>query len=333
MLTRDVRVEGFDASDFVALGRLFSPAEPPTGEPRGGLVVLVDRGHVVKLFSTLTGRLAPVASGALLPLEALALEHRAVWAIRVERGSLPEISDRFARRLERKDTFLAQSLKMLGILKELAEEGALETHPRDLRRLTLPRESTVERVLDAVCPVGKTLLLCAFEGEQVVTSLALHRARGGFDRVVGPCDLRRDRGLVSTDWTKNVAGYSRAVELAVGPLALGCFAEEKTFLRLARTTAPGAWASAVASRDVVFHPVAPALAIPLGVDVGRAALSVAREVAVRFGLAFSSDGPFGPALERVRDASRGGQADLVRLLGFDPVTLFRDFLSRDQVGD
>jgi hypothetical protein len=124
-------------------------------------------------------------------------------------------------------------------------------------------------------------------------------------------------GLVSSKWAENVSGLARAAELSVGPLALGCFAQARTFRELSRSGAPGAWTAAVASREVVFHPLAPAIAIPLGVDVGLAAFAAAREFASRFGV----------VLSRSADAS-----DISRILGFDPMALLRDLLSGSRSG-
>jgi hypothetical protein len=111
----------------------------------------------------------------------------------------------------------------------------------------------------------------------------MRRGSHGFDRVVGPDRIRRDTGLRSGDWRQDYRGVARAAELAVGPLAVGAFAEEHTWIHLIRDRTPGTWAAAVASRDLVFHPIAPALAIPLGIDVGRVAWALARDLADRFG--------------------------------------------------
>jgi hypothetical protein len=341
MLTPDVRIEGFDAADWILLGQILgrdsarlsrgpgSEAEESPDAPSGGVIVLLDGGHVVKVLSTVRGRLDPSRASVVGPLEDVAVAEGAAWALRVNRAALAELSDRFARRLVREDRFLGQSLKLLAVVRELADEGALETHPRDVRLLPVPSEKIVARSLDVVCPVGRTILLGAFEGGEVLTSVALHRGRGGFDRIVGPSEVRRDLGLVSADWTRNVPGLARAVELSVGPLALGCFAQMKTWKRLASDGAPGAWAAAALGRELLLHPVAPALAIPLGVDVGRAAVAVARDLAARFGDVLSGASPLRQELNRFRDA---GQGELSRLLGFDPFALLRELLGHGKPG-
>jgi hypothetical protein len=332
MLTPDVRVEGFDAADWKALGEMLGQIRKPSPDaPLGGVIALTDGGRVVKLLSTTRGRLDP-SSAAQGTLEALALAHGAAWALRVERSSLAELGDRFARKLVRQDRFLGQVLKLLTVVRELAEEGAVETYPRDARGLPVPSEKMVTRVIDAVVPVGKTILVGAFDGGEVVTSVALHRDKGGFDRIVGPSDVRRDIGLTSADWTRNVPGLCRAVELSVGRLAIGGFAQMKTWKHLLGDRTPGAWAAAVLSRELILHPVAPAIAIPLGVDAGRAAVAVARDLAARFGDVLLGASPFRREFDRLRDRGHGeswhlGEPHSHFPFGFDPLALFRELLS------
>jgi hypothetical protein len=323
MLTADVRVEGFDVPDWMALRDIFSGASAASGHT-GGLVAWTQGERITKLVSTARGRLDPSGLPASAPLGALAEGYGARWAVRLDRGAAAELSDRFARSLESTDDLLGQALKLAKAVRELAEEGVLETYPRDARTLAFPSERIVLRALDVVCPVGKTVLLAAFDGAEVLTSLALHRGEHGIDRIVGPALVRREMGLVSGDWARDSRGLSRAVSLGVGPLSLGCFGQAETFRRLLRDTTPGAWATAVAARDVLFTPVTPALAIPLGLDVGRAAVVVARDLAARFGLSswLAADGPLRPALERVREVA--GSAELASALGFDPVALLRE---------
>jgi hypothetical protein len=331
MLTPDVRIEGFDAADWILLGQILGGESGDllgTGRPdapSGGVVVLLEGRHVVKVLSTSRGRLDPSRVSAEGPLEDVVCGAGVAWGIRMQRPALAELSDRFARRLEREDRFLGQVLKLAATVRELAEMGAIETHPRNVRALPVPSEKTVDRALDVICPPGKAMLVGAFDGGEVLTSVAIHRGRTGFDRIVGPSEVRRELGLVASDWTRNVPGLVRAVELSVGPLALGCFAQMKTWQRLVRDRAPGAWAAAALGRELLLQPVAPALAIPLGVDVGRAAMAVARDLAARFGIVLSTGGaPLFQELNRFRDA---GQNEVSRLLGFDPFALLRELLT------
>lgn len=334
MLTPDVRIEGFDAADWILLGKILGGAKGVEADVLGaaheearlgGVAVLLSGSQVVKVLSTSRGRLDPSRGSAEGPLEDVVRATGAAWGIRMQRAALAELSDRFARRLVREDRFLGQILKLVAVVRELAEAGAVETHPRDVRALPVPSEKTIDRAIDLICPPGKAMLLGAFDGGEVLTSLAVHRGRFGFDRIVGPSEVRLELGLVSGEWTRNVPGLVRAVELSVGPLALGCFAQMKTWQRLVGDRTPGAWAAAALGRELLLQPVAPALAIPLGLDVGRAAMAVARDLAARFGIVLSAgSGPLFQELNRFRDV---GQGEVSRLLGFDPFALLRELLT------
>ena len=111
----------------------------------------------------------------------------------------------------------------------------------------------------------------------------------------------------------------------LGPIAAGCYAELDTFQRLAADPAPGAWASAVAARDVVLTPVTPGLAVPLSIDAGRAALSFARGALERFGVLQGLRGKtqLGGTLER---AYAYVESDVRHYLGFDPWRLLTSWL-------
>lgn len=334
MLTGDVRVEEFDTGDWLALSALFgafSAGRAPGAhdEPAGGLVVVCERGTVAKAISTRRGRLDPTDGALLGPLAEAAGEYDAKWAVRLERAVIPRIVDDFARAAARGDDALVQAMKLLDVVRAFAEAGVVESHPHDFRRL-LAKERLFRTLVDVLCPVGKTVLLGAFENGHVGTSIALHRAEAGFDRIVGPATARLEMGLVSGDFARDARGLARAVELSVGPLALGCFAETHVFRELFEAATPGHWASAVAARKLVFHPLAPALALPLGVDVGRAAVAFARTFAARLGVAplFGEASPLRPAMDRVRELS--GSPGVERRLGFDPVALLAELFGRNE---
>jgi hypothetical protein len=339
VLTPDVRVEDFDVADWMALQTLLGAIKPrPATSARpgastnaratgGGLVVLVAGESVVKVLSTRGGRVPPNASDATVPLAELAAAHGVSWVLRVEREILLRFSDRWARKLERHDDLLAQVSKVALTVRELVAEGRVETYPRDVTALPIPSERVVLRALDFICPPGKTLLFGVFEGSEVQTSVALHRGERGFDRIVGPAQLRRELGLVSVDWNTSCRGLARAAELSIGPVSFGCFAQASTWQALANDPEPGAFTRAVAAREVVLHPLAPALAIPLGVDVGRAAFAFAKDFAARLGaVPWLAASGIGPALERARAFTFDG-SEITRLLGFDPIAMIRELLS------
>jgi hypothetical protein len=289
MLARDVTVEDFDAEDWLRLGdivRAGAGGDGATdGQPSGGIVLVADQRRIIKLLHTVRGRLDPAGAAPDTPLADLAKTHRAGWAVRLFPGALRLLSARYALCLERTDDFESQVLKLVGVVRELDAEGAVQFYPTNPKHWPVPSARTMKLFWDTICPVGKSMLFAALDGSEVTTSLALHRGPRGFDRVVGPERVRRETGLRSDDFRQNYRGVARAVELTVGPLALGCFAEAATWARLIRDRTPGAWAAAAASREIVFYPLAPALAIPLGIDVGRVAWALARDIADRLGVA------------------------------------------------
>jgi hypothetical protein len=327
MLTRDARLEGFTASDWVRLADVVHPRrrQRRAGVPRGGVVAVVQGSRLRKLVSTRRGRLELADHPWPMSLEQLAANHEAHWAVELSSGALEEVMDRFAERLRPDQDLLAQSLVLLGVFRELEAKGSLRFWPWRFGQFPLPSERVVLRALDAVCPDGKSIVIGMFDAGALATCFAARRRGSGFDHIIGPDLLRPEMGLVSGDWTRDYRHLARAVEERLGPLAVGLFAEQRTWQRLADQPTPGAWAAAVAARDVILSPVAPALAVPLGVDVGRAAIATVQKLAERVGAAglFGSESPFGPALERVQ---RFAAEDLERMLGFDPLATLRSLL-------
>lgn len=306
------------------------PSGRPSGRRSGGIIAVTTGQRLRKLLSTRDGRLHPKHEPWPESLEALARRHDARWAAELHTGALEDLMDRFADRLRRDQDLLAQMLELMGVLRELESEGALSFWPWRLSQWPVPKERMLLRAFDALCPNGKAVLLGVFEAGELATCLAARRSGTGFDYLVGPAELRPEMGLLSGDWTRDYRHLVRVVETRVAPLAIGCFGELDTFRRLAGTSSPGAWAEAVAARDIILSPVVAALAIPLGVDVGRAALVTLRGLAERVGARafFGADGPFLPALERVERLPLFDR-DLRRLFGFDPFALLRKLLARD----
>lgn len=348
MLTRDVRLEGFTTDDWVRLAEVFraplaprereepsavadSPTREAPGLPRrrGGVIAVTTGERLRKLLSTDSGRLDVRAESWPAPLPVLAARHHARFAARIETGALEELMERFAQRLRREQDALEQLWVLFGILRELESEGRIEVHPWKLASWPVPHHRVMVRVLDALCPSGKAIVFGAFQDGELFTALVLRRRGEGFDLVLGPDELRGRMGLVSGDFHRDYRYLSRAAEACAAPLALGVFGEVHTLRKLLHSPRAGAWAAAVAARDVIVSPATPAIALPLGVDVGRAALAVARDLAVRLG----ADGwlgersPLYPLLQGVRDLT-GVDRDVRELLGFDPMMLLRKLFSR-----
>jgi hypothetical protein len=319
MFTSDAQVLDFTAQDWLRLPDLFRvPAvapEPPT--PGGGGIIAVREGQrILKVTSTLRGRLPPPQAGHA-SAEALAAEHGGAFAVVLSTSALEQFGDRFARRLSRGQSFHAQLEAIVAALRELEAEGEAELWPSRFAEWPLPTERAFGSALDLVCPDGKSLVLGAFEGGELYTALCLRRRGAAFDVVMGPDRVRRDMGLLSGDFSRDYRFLGAAVEARLGPIAVGCYGELDTFRSLARNAQPGAWATAVAVRDIVLTPVTPGLAVPLGVDAGRAALQLAKGLVDRLGFfaGLSTKGSFGHGLERAYALVEG---DVRRYLGFDP---------------
>jgi len=245
-------------------------------------------------------------------------------------GALESIMERFGERSKRGDDLTTQLLMLLGLARDEVVAGRLQHWPARLAGVPLPTAGMVAGTLDAVCPPGRALVLGLFEDGELWTSFALRRAHDGrFDWVLGPDEIRRDMGLLAGDWRRDYRHLSRAVEDAMGPLAFGCFAEASTFRELEVDPMPGAWTRAVAVRDVILSPVPMAMAVPLGLDAGRAAFGLARSLAEQTGVWAA----LAPALSGVGSVARQvffGDRDPHDVFGFDPLELLRRLLTRDR---
>ena len=347
MLTHDVVLEGFTHAQWTRLAEAFRPRPFVPRElsereqedvvaggahvPAGGVVAVTSGSVLRKLVSTRTGRIDAHEQPWPEALESLAARHGARWAAEINAGALDELADRFGERLAPGQDFLGQALIMLAILRELEAERALTFWPFRTADWPVPSERAVGRALDLLCPDEKTLVLGVFDEGALSTCLVARRRGSGFDRVVGPDELAREMGLLSGDFRRDHRHLASVVERRVGKIAVGCYGERATFQALAGTREAGAWARAVAAQDVVISPWMPAVAVPLGLDAGRAAFHELRNVAARFGAAhwFSREGPVGLALASMERPVWLGD-DMREFLGFDPWQLFARLFQRDR---
>jgi hypothetical protein len=344
VLTPDVRFEGWTTQDWIRFVRLWQPRASPDREPtrpRGGVVVIHEDGHVLKLLHTRHGRLDP-HSGPPAPAEAdaralalrtgqpsalgqVARAHHASWALGARLGAMDEVMERFGARARRGDDITTQALQLVTIVREMIDEGAIASWPQRLRGIPIPTAHVVRRTLDAVCPDGHALVLGLFDAEGLWVSFTARRRNGSFDVIAGPDELRPALGLLSGDWRRDYRHLARAVEDRYAPLAFGCFADVNRFRALQTDSHAGAWAQAVAVRDVIIAPMPVAVGVGLGVDAARYALKglgvLTQRIAPLAGLA-----PFMDAA-RARMAKITGK-DVGALLGFDPLAALRALLER-----
>ncbi len=329
MLSPDVRVTGFTAEEWSRLSHAFRApgrSRPDSTAPRGGVVALTSDGRLRKLLSTRTGRLELSGVPWPTPLPELAARYDARWAVELSRGALEHFADRFAERLRPADTYLSQLLEFFVVLRELEANGELRVHPWPVAEWPVPTERAVARALDALCPIERVALLGVFSRGELYTAVAARRGPRGIDAIIGPQALRPLMGLLSGDWQRDYRFLMEAAEKELGPLALGCFAELYTLQALSGA-APGAWAAAAAARDVVFAPISPGVAVPLGLDAGRAVWASVRGLAERFGAGawLAAGESFRPSFARGMPAF---EQDVKAWLGFDPLRLLSRLLSR-----
>ncbi len=330
MLTSDVAFEGWTTEDWTRLVHLWKPraadVEDEPNRPRGGVIVIHDGERVRKILSTKSGRVVPTKEEGLPSLEELCNRQRASWGLSAKFGALDDVMERFGARARRHDDLTQQVITLVSIVRDLIDEGAIESWPRRLRGVPVPTASMIDRTLDAVCEDGRAICLGMFDEGALWTALVLRRRGRGFDTIAGPAELRPAMGLLSGDFRRDYRHLERAVEERYAPLSLGLYAEVETFRTLQVDARPGAWGRAVAVRDVVVSPVPAAIGLALGVDAARLAFDKAKVVASRVDF-FGMLDPLA-AMMRKRLGSAAGDRDVSKVLGFDPMAALRSLLRR-----
>lgn len=318
MLVADFQLQGFEPADWRRLLRLLFPfgADSPAGASHG-IVAVARRDELLQLWRAHEGGL-PV-SGIDWPLElrTLAEKYRAPWAVSLHPTALSELSERFASRVTPKDSPQDQWVRLMVALTELVNEDAIKVWPRTLFNWpSLLAENVARSALELLCPPGKCLVLGFFDSGTLDVALAIQRGERDIEHVVGPQLLKPSMGLLSGDWLRDYPHLIRAVETDYASVAGGCFTQSATLARLLAADTPGAWSQAVAARDVVLHPISPALAVSLGIDVGRAALAGVQALTRRMSLSSLAQHP---GFQRVKTVARldGGFDDLFKL---DPLS-------------
>ncbi|MCA9584698.1 MAG: hypothetical protein KC657_05005 [Myxococcales bacterium] len=328
MLSADVRFEGWTTETWTRFLSLWKPRATPDLEPsrpRGGVIAVHDGDRLRKLLHTRTGRLDPRGPWPV-PLGELAEQHHASWALSARAGALDELMERLGARVERHDDLTAQALHIVTIVREMIQEGVLESWPRRLQGYPVPTSAVIHRALDAVCPEGRAMVLGTFRHGEVWTAIALRRGPRGIDVIAGPDELRPFMGVLSGDWRRDYRHLARAAEDRYAPLALGCFAEVDRFRELQVDPRPGAWGRAAIVRDVVVSPMPTAIRLALGADGARLAFESFRTLIGRTD-AFGLLEPL-MAGARKRLGSAAGDRDVSGLLGFDPLEALRALLRR-----
>jgi hypothetical protein len=328
VLTADVRFEGWTAEDwqrFLALWQPGPSSDLGTKGPHGGLFVVHDGVAIRKLLHSVKGRIPPTTDWPV-PLEDLAKSHGVAWVLTAHLGALDEVMERFGARARRTDDLVTQALTLVGIVREMMAEGAIERWPSRLAGIPIPTEGMIDRAFDSVCASGKAVVFGLFDKGELWTAFVARRRGSGFDVIAGPDELRRAMGFLSGDWRRDYTHLVRAVEDRYAPLALGCFTEVSRFRALSLDARPGAWSRAVAMREVVLSHVPAAVGLALGFDSARYALEGIKIITRRLD-------PFGlldPMMLAIRKrlGAAAGDKDVEHVLGFDPIAALRALLRR-----
>lgn len=342
MISESLRFEGFDARSWTNLVSLFAPnvvsrldrepvdSDAPEASDEGAvarrgtlLVVLDDRERVLKALHTHRGRITGLAYEGPDALEAMAKRHHAASCVVLREGVPEEIAERVAHRIERGDDYVAQILVIARAVREMSEAGLLQTWPHPLGGVPIPTIGMVRRALDSVLPDEHAMVVVIWSRATPWTAMVLRRRGGLIDLVAGPDLLARWTGPLGGDWRRDYRIIGEAVERTVAPVHLGIFTDLSTARALLRGYEPGAWARAVAVRDVIVHPTPPYVAVALGADTVRAA---ARESARWLG-GVEALGQLAPLATYLR--SRVAEvASVTATLGFDPLKLLAIWLRR-----
>jgi hypothetical protein len=230
--------------------------------------------------------------------------------------------------MHREDDYVAQWLHVVRAIREEMDQGHIAIHPKPFVSVPLPTAQLVRRTLDSVLPDDRAFVLAVWRGHSLWTAAILRRCAGEIDWVAGPDQLLAWTGPLGGDWRRDHRIVSQAAAAHVAPVHLGLYGDLRSVRRLLRSREAGAWAKAVASREVILHPTPPYVAVALGADAVR---RVAQKSSAVFG-----GGLLGgldplkqmmPVLGLLRNRVVE-VASVTQTLGFDPLKLLAQFLQR-----
>jgi hypothetical protein len=333
VISPDVRIEGFDARSWTNLLSLFAPGvverierdpasseapevHPEPAEKRTGTLVLrVSAEHRVrKAFHSERGRIRGLEYLGPESLPRLHEEFRARRTIALLDGAVEEVGERVAARVQLNDKYLSQCLVLFRAIAEVQDEGLIHVWPRPRVQVPLPTGGMIQRALDTLLPNDTTLSMMIWNGNVPWTALVLRRRNGLIDLIAGPDWVGRWSGPLGGDWRRDHRFVSDGVSRSVAPVHIGLYAQLDDVRRLLRSAEPGAWASAVAMREIVVSPMPAYVAVALGADVARAAAQKTTEWLQGID-ALSQLGPIvGYVRGRVTEI-----ASITQTLGFDPL--------------
>jgi hypothetical protein len=346
MISPDLHFEGFDSTSWTNLISLFAPGvrdrigadAPATDSPEigrtissapdptpTGTIVIVEShgGDVLKALHSARGRIRDLDYKGPDDLERIREDYGARQAIVLREGVLEELTERLALRLSKGDDYLTQVLQLLRAFRELEDAGLILIHPNPVANIPVPSNATVARALDIILPDDHAFVAVLWRRREPWTAVALRRRNGMIDYVAGPDLISQWTGPLGGDFRRDYRIIARAVAEHMAPVHVGIYSEVRTMQQLLRDPDPGAWASHVATRDVILHPAPPYAAVALSADAIRAAASTSARILGGIDL-------FG-IVKPLTEYVRGRVSELSSVtdtLGFNPLTVLAAALSR-----
>jgi hypothetical protein len=275
VLSANLRVTGYDSVTWMRLLSLFERRQARrdgVAKARSGLLVIVEdeRGAVCAAFLSDRGSVAIEDYKSRADLARLCDEHRAAAGIAMRLGTIEELTERAAEHVLRTDDYAAQWLALLQAARELEREGALQFWPEREGRLALPSPQMINKAFDVLLPDEHAFAAVLWDETELWTALVLRRRGGQIDLVGGPELVLDVVGPLGGDYRRDHRAVSRAISEAVAPVQVGLYAQRRRFERLLRNAEPGAWAKAIALREVIIDPSPAYVHVAVGADALRA---------------------------------------------------------------
>lgn len=341
MISSDIRIQGFDSRAFTNLISLFAPnvvwrrerdpsasdapevEEAATPKPDGMLIVVLSPKDTVRVaFHTVKGRVRDFHFEGWDKLAGVPERYGAARVMVIREGALEELTQRASERMHREDDYIAQWLQIARAVREAGESGKLAIHPR-FSGIPLPSTQLIRRTVDSILPDDHSFVLAVWRGPVLWTSAILRRRGGEIDWIAGPDQLLAWTGPLGGDWRRDHRIVSDVVTKHVAPVHMGIYGELSSIRRLLRNREAGAWAKAVATRDLIVHPTPPYVAVALGADAMR---RVAQKSTSLLG-GLDPLGRLAPLMTYVRGRV-AEVASVTQSLGFDPLKSLAQFLQR-----